>query len=301
MPAIAYVNGRFVPHGTAHVSVEDRGLQFGDSLYEVIGIVNSKLIDAKGHFDRLDRCLAELAIDFSMPRSTLQRLCNEVAKRNRISEGKVYIQITRGAAKRDFPFPSSSIKYPPSLIILGYSGRFMDSKALKEGISIISVPDWRWRRRDIKTTNLLAQVLACQAARQAGARDAVMVEPDGTVTEGSSSNIWMVHTKNGEKVLQTRHVSPNILQGVTRTSIKELGCKAEFSVVEAPFTLAELQAADEVFLTSATILVLPVIALDGKPIGDGKVGVITLQLQEMYREYICKAGYNEQLPWVYEG
>lgn len=301
MPAISYVNGQFVPHRSAHIPVEDRGLQFGDSLYEVIGVLNGKLIDAKGHFDRLDRCLAEIAINFSMPRITLQRLCYEIIKRNRISQGKVYIQITRGTAKRDFPFPSPSSKYPPNLIILGYSGRFMDAKALKEGISMISVPDWRWGRRDIKTTNLLAQVLACQAARQAGVRDAVMVAPDGTVTEGSSSNIWMVYTKNGQKVVQTRHVSPHILQGVTRTSLKELGQEQGFSIVEAPFTLAELQAADEVFLTSATILVLPVIALDGRPIGNGLVGDVTLRLQNMYREYIYKTEYDAQFPWGYEG
>lgn len=278
MPRIAYVNGRYVPFAQACVHIEDRGYQLGDGVYEVCEIRNGAFVDERRHLERLGRSLASLRIAMPMPLASLQFVLRETAHRNRVTDGLLYLQITRGVARRDHGFPDKPVK--PSLVV---TVRALDRKKIEAsataGISVISVPDDRWGRVDIKTIGLLPNVLARQAAKDAGAKDAWFVDEEGFVTEGASSNVWLV-TKEG--VLLTRPSSNRILTGITMTVIKEVAASLQIRVEERAFTVAEAKAAAEAFLSSATQTVMPVVAIDGSPVGSGKPGPVTMRLREAF-------------------
>ena len=281
MSRIAYVNGRYLPFRDAKVHVEDRGYQFGDGVYEVCEVRSGKLIDQRRHLARLVRSLDELRIRMPMARAALKIVMGEVVARNRIGYGVVYVQVTRGVARRDHAFPAAEVS--PSLVVTARSLNQSRNEALAaKGIAIISVPDNRWGRVDIKTIGLLPNVLARQAAIEQGARDAWFVDKDGHVTEGSSSNAWIV-TSNG--MLVTRPPDQAILRGITRSVLFEAIKAQGLSIDERPFALKEAYAAREAFVTSATQIVVPVIRIDGHVIGDGKPGPIATALRRAFHHY----------------
>jgi len=291
MPKYAYVNGAYVSHRDASVHIEDRGFQFADGVYEVIASIHGHLADERGHLDRLERSLGELDVAMPVAREVLQFLMREVLRRNRLSNANIYIQVTRGAARRDFPYPSANIS--PSLVITTWPFNFDDQPKMKTGVRAITVPDQRWKRRDIKTVALLPQVLAKQQASLEGAYEAWMVDDDGYITEGASSNAWIV-TKDG--TLVTRQVTNDILRGVTRTSIDKLRDKVRISLEERAFTPQEAYEAQEAFNSSAVALVTPIVDIDGHQIGTGKPGPLTLQLFEEYMAYV-EGLRGEQIEW----
>ncbi len=283
MSRIAYVNGAYLPMVDAVVNIEDRGYQFSDGVYEGITVYKGALIDLGPHIDRLWRSLGELEIAAPMDKAPLGFVIREVVRRNRIKNGFVYLQITRGVARRDHPFPDFAI---PALTItckrLDIDG--VEARARK-GVAASSQPDMRWDRCDVKSISLLPNILAKQAAREAGAFEAMLIDDDGLVTEGSSTNIWMV-SKAGELI--TRSTDDNILPGITRAAVKSLCADHQIAVTERAFTLEEAQGAAELFLTSSTAGAMPIVTLDGKQIGDGKVGPIGLKLIESYRAHMEK-------------
>lgn len=291
MPRIAYVNGAYVPHDRAHVHIEDRGFQFADGVYEVIALIGGRLADERGHLDRLERSLKELRMELPVARKTLQHLIRETARRNRAKNASIYLQVTRGASKRDFPFPAAGV--PMSLIITVRPFRFDGQAKMKTGAKAISVPDIRWKRCDIKSVALLPQVLAKQAAVEKGAYEAWMIDDDGFVTEGASSNAWIV-TKKG--VLVTRPGGTSILRGVTRSALDKLRGELQMKLEERPFTLKEAYEAEEAFNSSAVALVVPIVEIDGRKIGSGKPGPVTLRLYEEYRAYV-EGQRGEQVKW----
>lgn len=278
MPRIAYVDGRYVPHAEACVHVEDRGLQFADSVYEVWGVRAGRLMDEEAHFDRLDRSLGELEIRSPAPRGALRVIIHEIARRNRIAHGLVYLQVTRGAAPRDHAFPGLAVR--PTVIV---TAKRIDpdvlAKRAQDGVSVRTAPDIRWGRRDIKTTGLLANVLAKQAALDAGVYEAWLVDADGLVTEGTATNAWIVDAKG---VLRTRPASNDILNGVTRRAVMAIAKAQDVAFEERAFSVEEAKAAKEAFLTSATSAVTPVVAIDGAPVGDGKPGSLARALRAGY-------------------
>ncbi len=273
-PNIAYVNGAFLPEDQAKISVFDRGFLFGDGVYEVTPVIDGKLVDRVAHISRLKRSLGEIRIEPPIPFGDIDALQEEIRQKNRVTEGRVYLQVTRGAAERDFPFPSNAT---PSLVMFARQVPFVDTEASRQGIRVKTVPDLRWRRRDIKTVMLLASALAKQEALDAGFDDAWMVE-EGLVTEGSSNNAYIVR----DGAVQTRHLSNDILPGCTRRALLDLSSDTDMQVIEKPFTPAEAKAADEAFITSATNLVMPVVGIDENTIGDGKPGPITQRLRQLY-------------------
>ncbi|MCE9507363.1 MAG: D-amino-acid transaminase [Alphaproteobacteria bacterium] len=276
MPRIAYVNGRYVPHAAAVVHIEDRGLQFADSAYEVIAVMNGHFADEAGHLDRLERSLGELKIALPMPRRALRLVMREFVQRNRLKNASLYMQVTRGAAPRDFKFPAN---VKPALVMTIRPASFGKLVARKA----VTVPDIRWKRRDIKTTALVAQVLAKQAAIEKGAYEALMVDDGGFITEGSSTNAWIVDKSNN---LVTRPTQNNmILKGVTRNAMQALCKKEKIKIVERPFTVQEAYQAAEVFTTAAVSLVTPIVEIDGRKIGDGKVGAVTSKILSSYLAY----------------
>ncbi len=281
MSRIAYVNGRYLPFADAKVHVEDRGYQFGDGVYEVCEVRGGRLIDERRHLDRLERSLSELHIRTPMSLRALGVVMREVVARNRIDYGILYLQITRGVARRDHAFPSEQVR--PSVVVTARTLNKMRNEALAErGIAVITMPDNRWGRVDIKTTGLLPNVLARQAALEQGARDAWFVAGDGTVTEASSANVWIV-TPAG--TLVTRHADNAILRGITRTVLFD-AIKAQGLVVEERgFTLDEAYGAREAFITSASQIVLPVVRVNDRPIGDGKPGPVAIALRRAYHRY----------------
>ena len=278
MGRIAYVNGLYVPHGEASVHVEDRGYQLADGVYEVWAIMDGRLADAEGHFVRLERSLGELRIPMPMGRAALQIVLHEMIRRNRVTEGLVYLQVTRGVAPRDHAFPTQPVK--PAIAITAKS---IDSQAAQakaaEGIAVVTTPETRWARCDIKTVALLPNVLAKQAARERGAAEAWFVDELGLVTEGASSNAWIV---DQDGVLRTRDLNANILRGITRKSLLELIQAEGLACIEAPFTPDEAKAAREAFISSAGNLIAPVVRIDGVAIGDGKPGPIATRLRALY-------------------
>ena len=280
MPRLAYVNGRYTPLADAKVHVEDRGFQFADGVYEYWSVLGGRLADAAGHLDRLDRSLSELRIRPPMSRAALVRVLHETARRNRVTEGSIYLQITRGAARRDHPFPSPSVR--PSVIVIARPADFVaiDAKA-ENGVGVLTQPDIRWGRCDIKTVGLLPNILAKQAAREAGAVEAWLVDKDGFVTEGSSTNAWIVDAAGR---LRTRDIGANILRGVTRHALIELAGELQMTVMEAPFTVEEAKTAKEAFFTAASAFITPVTAIDGSVIGDGRPGPISTRLRSLYLE-----------------
>lgn len=277
MSRIAYVNGAYVRGAEAAVSIDDRGYLFADAVYEVWSVFDGRLADTEGHLHRLDRSLRELQIAPPMTRSALLNVLQEVIRRNRISEGMVYLQVSRGVAPRDHVFPSHT---PPSLIV---TARPVDREAAarkaEAGIRAISAPDIRWGRCDIKTVGLLPNVLAKQAARERGAGEVIFVDKDGYVTEGGSTNVYMV-TSGG--VIKTRPLNANILPGVTRLNLLPITGRLGLELREEAFTLDEARAAAEVFVTAATSLIMPVIAIDDHRIGAGTPGPVALALREAY-------------------
>ncbi len=281
MSRIAYVNGRYLPFHDAKVHVEDRGYQFADGVYEVCEVRGGQLIDERRHLERLKRSLGELQIRMPISTRALGVILHEVVARNRIGYGIVYLQMTRGVARRDHAFPSREVR--PSLVVTARALNRSRNEALAEqGIAVITVPDNRWGRVDIKTTGLLSNVLARQAALERGARDAWFVDEDGTVTEASSANVWIV-TPAG--TLVTRHADHAILRGITRAVLFDAIKAQGLPVQERAFTVEEAYGAREAFITSASQIVLPVIRVDGRTIGNGKPGPVATALRRAYHLY----------------
>ena len=280
MSRIAYVNGRFVPHGQAAVHVEDRGFQFADGVYEVWAVLGGRLGDAEGHFERLERSLGELQIERPMSRGALEVVLKETVRRNHVREGLVYLQVTRGVAPRDHAFPAPGT--PVSVIATAHAvdRRAADARA-ETGAAVITVPETRWARCDIKTVALLPNVLAKQQARAAGAVEAWFVDELGLVTEGASSNAWIVD-KDG--ALRTRDTQANILRGITRKTLFRILAREGMKVEERPFSLEEAREAREAFITGAGTLLLPIVRINGQPVGDGKVGPVAKRLRRLYIE-----------------
>lgn len=280
MSRFAYVNGRFVRHGEAAVHIEDRGYQLADGVYEVWAVFDGKLADAEGHFTRLWRSLDELRIAHPMSQAALLLVLREAVRRNKVKEGLCYIQITRGVAKRDHAFPNPAV--PPALVITAKSldRAATEAKAAK-GASVISVPENRWGRCDIKSIGLLPNALAKQAARERGALEAWFVDDMGLVTEGASSNAWII---DAEGTLRTRDTQANILRGITRSTLLEVVREIGLPFSEKPFTIAEAQGAREAFITGAGSLVTPIIEVDGVKLADGKPGPVAIGLRRSYIE-----------------
>ena len=277
MSRIAYVNGRYVPHADAAVHVEDRGYQFADGVYDVCAVVDGLLIDETLHLDRLDRSLGELRIESPMGRSALKVVLREVVRRNRIRNGLVYMQVTRGVARRDHPFPKG-IKPAVVLTARAIAPEKIDANN-RNGVAVATVPDIRWGRCDIKSVSLLPNVLAKQTAREAGAYEAWLVDKDGFVTEGSSTNAWIVDADGN---LVTRDVTNSILRGVTRTSLFAVAKAAGIPIVERRFTVDEAKHAREAFISSATGYATPVVRIDDAVIGNGQPGSMAERLRDLY-------------------
>ena len=276
MGRYAYVNGRYVDHREASVHIEDRGYQLADGVYEVVGVRDGRLIDESPHLDRLDRSLKELRIGWPVARSTISFVIRELMRRNRLRDGLVYMQVTRGVARRDHAFPTTPVK--PALVMTTKNTKRLDIEP-GAGVAVKSHPDIRWERCDIKTVALLPNVLAKQAARESGAYEAWLIDGQGRITEGASTNAWIV-TPEGELI--TRQTDNGILAGITRQTLKALASKLQLKLVERPFTLAEARRAKEAFITSATSFVTPVVKIDGEIVGDGKPGPAAKLLREEY-------------------
>jgi len=274
MSNIAYVNGDFLPEDQAKVSIFDRGFLFGDGIYEVTPVIDGHLVDREAHMQRLARSLGEIRLTPPVPVEEIDTLQEMLVKKNEITEGRVYLQVTRGVAERDFPFPKDP---KPSLVMFARQVPFLDTEASRRGIRVKTVPDMRWKRRDIKTVMLLASAMAKQEAIDVGFDDAWMVE-DGLVTEGSSNNAYIVK----DSVIRTRHLSTDILPGCTRRALLALAAESDVTVEEKPFTPEEAKQADEAFITSATNLVMPVVGIDEVIIGDGKPGPVTTEFRQLY-------------------
>lgn len=277
MPRIAYVNGRYVAHADAAVHIEDRGYQFADGVYEVCEVARGFIVDMPRHLARLKRSLSELSIDWPVSQGVLPLLLREVVRRNHVANGLVYVQVTRGVASRDFVFPMDT---PSSLVI---TARKADPaaavKRAETGIKVITVPENRWDRVDIKSTGLLPNVLAKQKAKEAGAQEAWFVDTDGNVKEGGSSNAWIV-TRDG--VLVTRPAEHGILRGITRTTMFEVAAKLGLKIEERGFSVAEAKAAREAFISSATTIAMPVVTIDGDRVANGHPGSVTLSLRQAF-------------------
>jgi D-alanine transaminase len=281
---IAYVNGRYLPQAQAVVNIEDRGYQFGDGVYEVCELRGGALIDEARHMERLRRSLRELGIAEPLAPGALGLIAREVIARNRIKDGYLYIQVTRGVAARDHWFPAKSVR--PSVVMTVRGVDPLKAAALAaQGIAVVSMPDLRWKRPDIKTIGLLPNVLARQAAKEKGAYEAWLVDSDGMVTEGAASNAWIV---GHDGVIVTRHIDHAILRGVTRSTLLDLIATEGLRLEERKFSLAEAKSAREAFITGATSLVMPVVRIDGTPIGDGRPGALTISLRTRFHS-VAKA------------
>lgn len=282
MSRIVYVNGEYLPEEDAKISVFDRGFLFADGVYEVTSVLGGKLIDFGGHAARLERSLKELDMEMPMPSDDLLAIHRKLVAENGVEEGLVYLQITRGAADRDFLYPEAAEQ---SVVLFTQKLTLLESPKAAKGLKIVSIPDQRWTRRDIKTVQLLYPSMGKMAAKAAGADDAWMVE-DGAVTEGTSNNAYIV-TKEGTIV--TRQLGHEILSGITRAAVLRFAREAQMKVEERAFTIEEAQNAAEAFVTSATTFVMPVVSIDGVELGDGKPGAIARRLREIYIEESLKA------------
>jgi len=275
---VAYVNGRYLPHGQAGVHIEDRALQFGDGIYEVLNILDGQPTDEEPHLDRMERSLRELGIAMPMGRTALKLVVREMIARNRMANCFLYLQVTRGAVKRDHVPPADG---PRPTLIMTMRGQDAAGLAqrLEKGIAVSTQPDIRWGRCDIKTVNLLPNLLAKQAAKKAGAFEAWLIDEDGFVTEGSSTTAWIV---DGAGTLITRDLTNAILPGVTRQIMLQAAHDTQMKVEERKFTVAEARSAREAFLSSATGAAVPVVAIDGHKIGDGLPGPLTKRIRDLY-------------------
>jgi D-alanine transaminase len=276
MSRIAYVNGRYLPHRLASVHIEDRGYQFADGVYEVLAVCCGRLVDEARHLARLARSLAALQIAAPMTEAALGVVIREVIRRNDVANGIVYLQITRGTAPREHAFPKAA---KPALVVTSRRRHDAAPRLGEKGVSVITIPDIRWQRCDIKSVALVANVLGKQQARAAGAWEAWQVDHDGFVTEGTSTNAWIV---TGDGAVVTRAADHTILSGVTRLAILDLLRREGCRLVERPFTVAEAKAAREAFLTSTTAELLPIIRIDDNSVGNGVPGLLTLRLRELY-------------------
>lgn len=281
MSRIVYVNGDFLPEEDAKISIFDRGFLMADGVYEVTTILDGRLVDFDAHSKRLERSLRELEMDSPCSQAELLSIHRELILRNNVTEGMVYLQVTRGATDRDFAYPEDLV---PSLVLFTQEKSLVDSPKAKTGIKVISIKDQRWARRDIKTIQLLYPSMGKMMAQKAGADDAWMIE-DGTVTEGTSNNAYIV--KDGKII--TRGLSNEILHGITRASVLRFASEAQMQVEERPFTLREAHEADEAFITSASTFVMPVVKIDETAVGDGRAGPVATRLREIYLEESIKA------------
>jgi D-alanine transaminase len=284
MSRIAYVNGRYVRHAEAGISIDDRAVSFGDGVYEVCEIRGGALIDEARHLARLARSLGALRIAAPVGEAALRVILREIAARNRVRNGIVYLQVSRGVARRDHGFPAAA---EPGLIVTAKSidPKLGEANAAR-GAKVITLPDERWARPDIKSLQLLPNVLAKQAAREAGAYEAWFLDADGFVTEGASTNAWIV---SQDGALVTRHADRAILRGVTRTTLIEVASREGARFEERAFSLAEALRAREAFLSSTTTIAMPIVAIDGQPIGEGRPGPVTLALRRRFHEAAARS------------
>jgi D-alanine transaminase len=280
MPKIAFVNGSYRNIHKASIEIEDRGFQFADGVYEVIALNNDVLIDLDFHLDRLNRSLTEINIKWPMSRKSIMAICAEIIRRNRLTQGSLYIQITRGVTARDFSYPNGM---KPSLVIYGRRSRTNQTSSKVQGIKVISTRDIRWGRCDIKSISLLASVLAKTHANHKIAQEAWLLNEDGFVTEGASSNAWIVPRLN---VIQTHPENSSILSGITRLRTIKLAQEKSIKVIERPFSINEAKKAKEAFLTSSTLFVQPIVDIDGSQIGDGEIGSTTKTLIKSYADFM---------------
>lgn len=282
MTRTVYVNGEYLPEHEAKISIFDRGFLFADGVYEVTSVLDGKLIDFPGHATRLQRSLDELEMANPVTDEDLLEIHRELVRANDITEGLIYLQVTRGSADRDFAYPEDAT--PTIVLFTQAKSGLADNPMAKTGMKVISIEDQRWGRRDIKTVQLLYPSMGKMAAKAAGAHDAWMVE-DGVVTEGTSNNAYIV---KGNTII-TRHLGPEILSGITRTAVLRMANEAQMKVEERPFTMEEAKAADEAFVTSATTFVMPVVEIDGETIGSGTPGNTVARLREIYIDEMRKA------------
>ena len=281
MSRIAYVNGRYRPHRDAVIHIEDRGYQFADGVYEVCEVTGGRLVDERRHMERLQRSLAELRIPMPMTLPALSAVLHETIRRNRVGHGIVYLQITRGVARRDHAFPAAET--PPSLVVTAKNLDPTRNEAIaRDGMAVVTVQDDRWARVDIKSVSLLPNVLAKQAAREQGAREAWLVDAQGFITEGSSSNAWIV---TRDRTVVTRPADHAILRGISRTVLLDAIHAQGLKLDERAFTVAEAAAAEEAFVTSASQIVLPVVRLNGRPVGAGKPGPVAAALRREFHRF----------------
>lgn len=286
MTRIAYVNGRYVSHRDAAVHIEDRGYQFADGVYEVCGIVGGRIVDEALHLDRLQRSLAELRIRMPVALPALKVVLREVVRRNRLGDGRIYLQVTRGRARRDHAFPAQGVD-PSIVVTAAHSDRPRLERALADGVAVATMSDERWARRDIKSVSLLPNVLAKQAARERGAYEAWLVDGDGVITEGASTNAWIV---DAEGTLRTHPLGPRILGGITRRVLTDVIVAEHISFAERPFTVAEAHAAREAFATASSAVLLPVVQIDDRPVGDGRPGPLGRRLRAAYDRFSIRTG-----------
>ncbi|MGR3796038.1 D-amino-acid transaminase [Vannielia sp. SX4] len=282
MSRIVYVNGEYLPEEEAKVSVFDRGFLFADGVYEVTTVMGGKLVDFDGHAKRLWRSMGELEMTPPCTEEELLGIHRSLIEKNGFDEGLIYLQVTRGAADRDFAYPAEGTA--PTLVLFHQEKQVADSPAAGKGMRIVSIPDERWGRRDIKTVQLLYPSMGKMAAKKAGADDAWMVE-EGVVTEGTSNNAYIV--KDG--VIVTRQLGTEILHGITRAAVLRFAREAQMKVEERPFTIEEAQGADEAFITSASAFVMPVVEIDGAKLGGGTPGPVATRLREIYIDEMRKA------------
>ncbi|MFC0266499.1 D-amino-acid transaminase [Kushneria aurantia] len=278
MSRTVYVNGHFVPENEAEISVFDRGFLFADAIYEVTAVLNGRMVGFDGHMARLRRSLRELEMGLPTSDQRLREIHLELIDKNALQEGLVYMQVSRGAADRDFAYPAPGT--PASLVMFTQEKSIIDSPVAERGLKIASLPDMRWSRRDIKTVQLLYPSMAKMEAKKRGADDAWLVE-SGLVTEGTSSNAWIVDNDN---TLVTRELSRALLHGITRATVMALANSHDMKVEERGFTIKEAQNAREAFVTSSTALVHPVVAIDERPVGDGTPGPFARELRRLYIE-----------------
>lgn len=276
MPRVSYVNGRYLPHREAQVHVEDRGFQFADSVYEVLAVHDGRMVDAGRHLDRLERSLREIGMAMPMSRPALGTVIGEVIRRNGVRRGTVYLQITRGQARRDHSFP---VGVRPTVVVTARPTRAQSPVLVEQGVAVVTMTDIRWQRRDIKSTALIANVLCRQRAKEAGAYEAWLVDERGFVTEGTASNAWIVIQ---DRRIVTRKADAAILCGVTRLALIDIAARFGVDVEERPFSVEEAIGASEAFLTGTTAFVLPVVTIDGRPVGDGCPGALTRRLRAAY-------------------
>lgn len=279
MARLAYVNGRYLPHHRAAVHIEDRGYQFGDGVYEVVTVVSGNMVDEGPHLDRLERSLSQISMVMPMSRRALRLVGRELVRRNGVRNGILYIQVTRGVAPRDHKFPANA---RPALVMTTKRIDFSEQPKFQKGVTVITIADQRWERRDIKTIGLLANCLGKQRAEESGAYEAWQVDEEGLVTEGTSSNAWIV-TNDGRLV--TRQLGHEILHGVTRRTVLTIAAAEGMAFDERPFSVDEAKRAAEAFVTSATSFVTPVVKIDDTVIGNGRPGKLSKRLLKWYQDY----------------